>query len=93
MLTPITVAFFHWHEAHDWIVTARDADGREYLLLDENGTVRKMSFHTADCVCERVKAAGQIDVNFLSCRTPYGTTAWLIDGMEQRQIEDEKYPW
>jgi len=73
-------------------IMAHDSDGREYVLLDSDGDYRVMSYVKADMVVDRIKAAGHmISLEHWSVRTPYGTQAWLIDGMEQRQIEDERF--
>ena len=34
---------------------------------------------------------GSIDPDLWNCYTPYGTNAWLLDGHEERQIEDERF--
>lgn len=79
-------------EGPGFIVIGHDAAGREYTLLDEAGDYRMMSYVAADMVIDRIKAAGGIiSLEHWSCRAPYGTNAWLIDGMEERQIEDERF--
>lgn len=79
-------------EGPGFIVIANDDEGREYTLLDENNHYRMMSYVKADMVIDRIKAAGyMVNPKHWSCRAPYGTNAWLIDGEELRQIEDERY--
>jgi hypothetical protein len=73
-------------------IMANDRDGREYVLLDSDGGHRVMSYVCADKVVGKIKAAGHVvSVEHWDVRAPYGTQAWLIDGMEQRQIEDERF--
>lgn len=79
-------------EGPGFIVMANDDDGREYTLLDEGGHYRMMSYVKADMVIDRIKAAGyMVNLEHWSCRAPYGSRAWLIDGEEERCIEDERY--
>ena len=79
-------------EGPGFIVMANDDDGREYTLLDENNHYRMMSYVKADMVIDRIKAAGNmVNLEHWSCRAPYGTNAWLIDGEELRLMEDEYY--
>lgn len=86
------VTFFEDRDGQSlWLVQASDADGREYTLGDEKFPLRPLPLHVAQRVAEKVKAAGDIDENLWSCRVPYGTNAWLIDGMEERQIADERF--
>ena len=66
-------------------VQAYDADGREYTLL------RPLTPGAALALAGKVRAAGSIDPALWDCRAPYGTAAWLADGMEERTIEDERY--
>jgi len=73
-------------------IMANDQDGREYVLLDSAGDHRVMSYVKADMVVDKIKAAGHmVCLEHWDVRAPYGTQAWLIDGMEQRQIEDERF--
>jgi hypothetical protein len=76
---------------HDilFAVVAYDAQGREYTLL-EPMFERATDARRLEAV---VAAAGVIDADQWACRAPYGTEAWLIDGCEQRQIEDEREGW
>ena len=73
-----------------WLVQAHDADGREYTLGDEKYPLLPLEFSAASRVSDRVKEAGDIDPALWGCRAPYGTNAWIIDGMEEREIEDER---
>jgi len=75
-------------------IMAYDAQGREYVLLDSNGAF--VTFNratTARRFESTVAAKGKINADLWACRVPYGTEAWLIDGEEQRQIEDERGEW
>ena len=74
-----------------WVVQAWDAKGREYTLGDATYPIRPLPFERAAAVVKRVKLAGKINPDLWSMRAPYGTDAWLEDGMEDRQIEDEKF--
>ena len=75
-------------------IMAYDAQGREYTLLTPEGVIRTFSRATEARRFEaKVAAKGEINANLWSCRAPYGTEAWLIDGEEQRQIEDERWGW
>ena len=38
----------------------------------------------------KIEDRGYLDVNLWDCRIPYGSNAWISDGMEQRTIEDER---
>lgn len=70
-------------------VIGHDAQGREYV--HEATWERFLSAHVAEKIVNRVKAAGLvINLAHWDCRAPYGTEAWLIDGIEERAIEDEK---
>jgi len=46
---------------------------------------------SAEALLAKVKARGSVDVNLWICHAPYGTDAWLLDGNEERQIEDERF--
>ena len=73
-------------------IMARDAQGYEYVLSDGDGFVRTMSYTKADMVLDAIKKAGNmINPDHWGVRAPYGTEAWLLDGMEDRQIEDERF--
>lgn len=90
-LTHARAAFF---EDDHWVVTGSDADGREYTLLDESNGIRLLAHHEAQLVVAKIdRARKRINAMFWSVRAPYGTNAWLIDGMEERQIEDERMGW
>jgi hypothetical protein len=73
-----------------FVVMAWDADGREYALGDATYPILPMPFPKASKLKERVADRGSIDPDLWACRTPYGTNAWLLDGCEERQIEDER---
>ena len=85
-----TAAVAHFEDTL-WVVQAWDAKGREYTLGDATYPIRPLSFDRATAVVEKVKIAGKINRDLWSMRVPYGTDAWLEDGMEDRQIEDEKF--
>lgn len=86
-LTHVSVDYF---EADRWVVMGADADGREYVLNDDHG-LRAMPEYKAQAVVAKINAAGKVINPMLwSCRAPYGTSAWMLDGMEERMIEDER---
>ena len=86
----LTNAYAAFFEDDRWVVQGADADGREYTLLDADNGIRLLAGHEAQAVVVKIKQAGlRINSIFWSVRAPYGTRAWLIDGMEERQIEDE----
>ena len=73
-------------------IMGTDKQGREYVLSDGDGFVRVMSYTKADMVMDAIKAAGyMINPEHWGVRAPYGTEAWLLEGMEERQIEDERF--
>jgi len=67
-------------------VMATDAAGRQYYLQDA-----PLPYTKADRLTKRVEQRGAINPDLWVCHIPYGSQAWLIDGMEQRQIEDERF--
>ena len=88
----IRIFFVDYAANNGFGIMANDRDGREYVLLDSDGGYRVMSYVCADKVVAKIKAAGcVVSVEHWDVRAPYGTQAWLIDGMEQRQIEDERF--
>lgn len=81
-------------EVSGYTIFAYDAQGREYILLNEKGDFRTFPDALRARRQEaRVKSAGVIDADLWTCRAPYGSQAWLDDGEELRQIEDERYGW
>lgn len=73
-------------------IMAYDKDGREYLLMNQDGGCVTFPRHTDACrFAKKVADKGEINLDLWSCRTPYGSSAWWIDGMEERQIEDERF--
>lgn len=91
-LKNIRIFFVDYATQSGFGIMANDSDGREYVLLDSDGDHRVMSYVKADMVVDRIKAAGHmVSSEHWDVRAPYGTQAWLIDGMEQRQIEDERF--
>jgi hypothetical protein len=90
----VRIFFIDDQEFSGFGIQARDQDGREYYLLDEHGDYRVMSYYKADSVVDRIKAANHmVSLDQWLVRTPYGTNAWMIDNMEDRQIEDERYAY
>lgn len=83
-LVPITDATVYHLEA-GWTVQAYDAQGREYTLANV-----ALPLWSAEALLAKVKARGSVDVDLWLCRAPYGTDAWLLDGCEDRWIEDER---
>lgn len=82
----------YFDEANGFTIIATDKQGREYVLSDGDGYVRAMPYVKADMVLHAIKAAGNIiNPDHWGVRAPYGTEAWLIDGEEDRQIEDERF--
>lgn len=70
-------------------VIGHDRAGREYV--HEATWERFLLAHQASALVARIQAADMvIDLAHWDCRAPYGTEAWLADGMEERAIEDEK---
>jgi len=84
-LAPITDAAVYHLEA-GWTIQAHDAEGREYYLANV-----ALPLWSAESLLAKVKARGSVDVNLWLCHAPYGTDAWLLDGNEERQIEDERF--
>lgn len=78
---------------NNWVVMCNDQDGREYTLSDEDGTFKLLPFHVAVSLVKKIAAAGRIDPNLWIGRAPYGTAAWHLDGMEERELEDERMGW
>jgi hypothetical protein len=77
-----------------FVIMAWDAQGREYILLSaDSGFVTFQSPLDARRLVEKIKAKGLIDPAYWTCRAPYGSLAWDIDGEEERQIEDERNGW
>lgn len=72
---------------HDEIyyVRAHDADGREYTHHHLFTEAPK-----AFALLYRVLEACRINPEHWHCRVPYGTDAWLIDGMEVTLMDDEE---
>jgi len=77
-----------WYDedAENFGVTARDGQGRVFYLIGV-----ALPLQRAIDLSDRVRERGEIDLNLWHVHIPYGTEAWLIDGMEQRQIEDERF--
>ena len=74
------------HDGQGYTILANDKDGRRYYLADV-----ELPLGRAMHLLERVKLAGKINIDLWHCEVPYGTAAWLLDGMEERQIEDERF--
>jgi hypothetical protein len=86
------VGVAHTGEGDTWTVTGSDKYGYEYTICDEYHAFRALPFRAALKLVEAIKAAGcVINENHWLCRAPYGTEAWLMDGMEERDIEDERF--
>lgn len=73
-----------------FVVQAWDAEGREYTLMHGDTGIACFTHGGALKMALKVQQAGSIDPDFWSCRIPYGSVAWLLDGMEEQIIEDEK---
>ena len=70
-------------------VIGHDAAGREYV--HEASWERFLAAHVAEKLVNSINAAGMvIDLAHWNCRAPYGTAAWLEDGMEDYWIAEEK---
>jgi wobble nucleotide-excising tRNase len=81
-------------EADAYVIMAYDAQGREYTLLTPEGDFCTFDRATTARRFEaKVAAKGAINADLWTCRAPYGTEAWLADGMELRAIEDEQAGW
>jgi hypothetical protein len=74
------------HDGQAYTILAGDQDGRQYYLAEV-----ALPYRRAVDLLGRVKQAREININLWHCHVPYGTAAWLIDGMEERQIEDERF--
>lgn len=64
-------------------VACSDAQGRQYR--------HEMSFSNPEAahnLAVRVAKAGKIDLSYWDCIVPYGSEAWLIDGMEVTLMDD-----
>ena len=70
-----------------WVVMVSDEQGREYSRSDVNF----IEHDNAVAFRDRIKERGYLNAELWDCRVPYGTEAWLSDGMEQRTIEDERH--
>jgi len=69
-----------------WMVEGADAQGRAYTH-----TQAFKYRQGADILMLRIERAGLIiNDEHWDMRVPYGTNAWLIDGYEAKQIQDEK---
>jgi hypothetical protein len=73
-----------------WAVEARDKDGRIFYRSNPDASPLHMSKAIASGLAAKVKERGNINLAYWSCHVPYGSAAWLLDGYEQRQIEDER---
>jgi hypothetical protein len=73
-----------------FIVQAWDFEGREYTLLHGDHGIAHFTAFGAIKTLTSVQQRGTIDPALWACRIPYGSAAWLLDGMEERTIEDEK---
>jgi hypothetical protein len=85
--------FFIEHASHSGFgIMANDRFGYEYVLIDSDGDYRVMSYVKADMMVDNIKAAGNmVSPEHWSVRAPYGAEAWLMDGIENRQLEDERF--
>lgn len=71
-----------------WTVTCNDDQGREYYLADAT-----LTLFNARSLAAKVNDKGEINIDLWICNVPYGTDAWLLDGCEDRQIEDERFEY
>ena len=69
-----------------YTVIAYDKDGRQFDLIGA-----AFSYIRAEKLAAKVKERGSIDPDLWSYYAPYGTNAWLLDGHEERQLEDERF--
>ena len=69
----------------EMLVRAGDKDGREYIFPRTFTPAGAAEFY-----CRLTDAEYKIDTARWEMRIPYGSNAWLMDGMEERTIEDEK---
>lgn len=60
-----------------WDVTCTDKEGREYWREIHSENLEAMYD-----LSTKVNQRGKIDINYWSCRTPYGSLAWELDGCE-----------
>ena len=75
-------------DCNTWTVTCNDAHGREYYLADA-----ALALFAAKDLAAKVNIKGEINADLWICHVPYGTDAWLLDGCEDRQIEDERFEY
>ena len=68
-----------------FLVMSYDAEGREYHHDHDF-----YHWDDADALAKKVNDRGYINQDYWGCRVPYGSNAWISDGMEDRWIEDEK---
>lgn len=70
-----------------YLVTCVDADGRQYSHFH---VFSQNDYRKAKALADRVREAGKIDLTHWDCYVPYGSDAWLIDGMEVTLMDDEE---
>lgn len=68
-----------------WRVTCQDARGRFYWHERMDLTALQ-----AERMVNELRVRGVIDLRHWHDHAPYGTQAYCDDGLEERQIEDEK---
>ena len=72
-------------------VTASDAAGRHYTHWRHFDATTERSAYTRACLLRaKVAAAGEIELEHWDVHIPYGTDAWLEDGMEVTLMDDEE---
>ena len=72
--------------AFDYFIVGHDAEGREWTLMKP-----LTAAEAAERYCVLTEASWQFEATEdWADRAPYGSSAWLNDGMEERQIEDER---
>lgn len=80
-----------WAEVSvDWdqrfVVVVADKEGREYTRPDVNF----IDPEKAKTFAAKIEERGFLDGNLWNCRIPYGSNAWISDGMEERTYWDER---
>lgn len=68
-----------------WEVQCCDPAGRVYTHEKQFVTAAG-----AAVLLAKVATRGEIDTDHWGCRVPYGTDAWLEDGMEATLMDDEE---
>lgn len=72
-------------ETH-WVTEARDKSGRIYIHQHQFDSLGRL----AEKMFPRIWATMEINLEHWGVYIPYGTDAWLIDGMEVTLMDEEE---